>query len=210
MEQLKATETDHAAEFVESMSNNTKITDEQIQVVTEYSQSVSSELKTRTDDVESFLQSELRKDIPTGKTPQRKDFVYPKQLVKTDDHDELLGKFRTEYKPDPLILNLTETLDIIAESEGVQSEGQKSLPDGQQNGTSDMKDDISDTCSEYSCTSDTSGVSLSSAVSKSSESKENKPRKVTTRPVSKKTKTNVTRTPSGKSRLPLRNTTTEN
>lgn len=66
MEQLKATETDHTAEFVESMSNNTKITDEQIQVVTEYSQSVSSELKTRTDDVQSFLQSELRKDIPTG------------------------------------------------------------------------------------------------------------------------------------------------
>lgn len=210
IEQLKTTETKYTTKFVESMNDHTKITDQQMQTITEYSQSESRELKTRTDDVVSFLQSELRKDLPTGKTPQRKDFLYPKKLVKTDDHDELLGKFRTEYKPDPLILNLTETLDMVAESESVQSGGQKSLPEGQENGTSDMKDDFSDTCSEYSCTSDTSGVSLSSAFSKSSESKENKPRKITAKPVSKKTKTNVARTPSGKSRLPLRNTTTEN
>ena len=52
-----------------------------------------------------------------GKTPQRKVFTYPVDLTSTDDHSHILGEFRSTYKPDPIVTNLSVTLDDVAEEQ---------------------------------------------------------------------------------------------
>lgn len=58
--------------------------------------------------------------VLAGKTPQRRMFTYPLQLTHTAEHDLLLDDFRATYKDDPLVTNLTGSLDAVAET-GVAS-----------------------------------------------------------------------------------------
>ncbi|XP_078499533.1 kinesin-like protein KIF11 [Lissotriton helveticus] len=46
----------------------------------------------------TFLQEELKNDIPTGATPQRKDYSYPSSLTKTKPRDLLLETFRKQQQ----------------------------------------------------------------------------------------------------------------
>ncbi|CAM4582953.1 unnamed protein product [Lepidochelys olivacea] len=46
--------------------------------------------------VNAFLQEELKVDIPTGTTPQRKDYLYPVTLVRTEPRDLLLEQLRRQ------------------------------------------------------------------------------------------------------------------
>ncbi|KAM9847730.1 kinesin-like protein KIF11 [Aulostomus maculatus] len=48
--------------------------------------------------VNSFLQDELRQDIPTGVTPQRREFSYPRQIAKSLSRSELLESLRREQE----------------------------------------------------------------------------------------------------------------
>ncbi|XP_051936738.1 kinesin-like protein KIF11 [Hippocampus zosterae] len=46
--------------------------------------------------VQNFLQEELRHDVPTGQTPQRRDFVYPRQVAKVGSRTEMLENLRRQ------------------------------------------------------------------------------------------------------------------
>ncbi|XP_074532612.1 kinesin-like protein KIF11 [Halichoeres trimaculatus] len=46
----------------------------------------------------SFLRKELQQDISTGATPQRREFVYPRQLVKSRTRSELLDILRIQQE----------------------------------------------------------------------------------------------------------------
>ncbi|KAM6922167.1 kinesin-like protein KIF11 [Lycodopsis pacificus] len=48
--------------------------------------------------VHGFLQEELQQDVPTGATPQRRDFVYPKRLEKLRSRGELLESLRRQQE----------------------------------------------------------------------------------------------------------------
>ncbi|XP_054456823.1 kinesin-like protein KIF11 isoform X2 [Anoplopoma fimbria] len=48
--------------------------------------------------VQGFLQEELQQDVPTGATPQRRDFVYPKRLQKLRSRGELLESLRSQQE----------------------------------------------------------------------------------------------------------------
>ncbi|KAI1886935.1 hypothetical protein AGOR_G00200890 [Albula goreensis] len=48
--------------------------------------------------VHTFLKEDLKQDIPTGKTPQRKDYVFPRTLVKSKNRHELLKYFRKQQQ----------------------------------------------------------------------------------------------------------------
>ncbi|KAI3363519.1 hypothetical protein L3Q82_012119 [Scortum barcoo] len=48
--------------------------------------------------VHSFLREELQQDIPTGATPQRREFVYPRQLAKSRSRCELLESLRRQQE----------------------------------------------------------------------------------------------------------------
>ncbi|KAG7232180.1 hypothetical protein INR49_009458 [Caranx melampygus] len=48
--------------------------------------------------VHGFLQDELQQDVPTGATPQRRDFAYPRHLEKLRSRGELLESLRTQQE----------------------------------------------------------------------------------------------------------------
>ncbi|XP_034537702.1 kinesin-like protein KIF11 [Notolabrus celidotus] len=48
--------------------------------------------------VNGFLQKELQQDVSTGATPQRREFVYPKKLVKSQSRIELLESLRRQQE----------------------------------------------------------------------------------------------------------------
>uniref|UniRef100_A0A8C5MP65 Kinesin family member 11 n=1 Tax=Leptobrachium leishanense TaxID=445787 RepID=A0A8C5MP65_9ANUR len=48
--------------------------------------------------VDSYLHEELRCDVPTGTTPQRRAFSYPSSLVKSQPRDVILDQFRRQQE----------------------------------------------------------------------------------------------------------------
>uniref|UniRef100_A0A8C8H3K6 Kinesin-like protein n=1 Tax=Oncorhynchus tshawytscha TaxID=74940 RepID=A0A8C8H3K6_ONCTS len=48
--------------------------------------------------VHSFLSKQLKQDVPTGTTPQRREFVYPCLLAKSKSRAELLDSFRHQQE----------------------------------------------------------------------------------------------------------------
>ncbi|TRY98776.1 hypothetical protein DNTS_014433 [Danionella cerebrum] len=58
------------------------------------------------DTVQKFLDSELRQDIPTGMTPQRKEYVYPRVLSKPKTREELEEEFKAQHEAFQSALNL--------------------------------------------------------------------------------------------------------
>ncbi|KAM3913204.1 kinesin-like protein KIF11 [Leptodactylus fuscus] len=48
--------------------------------------------------VHSYLKEELRMDIPTGTTPQRREYTYPSSLIKSHPRDVLLEQFRKQQE----------------------------------------------------------------------------------------------------------------
>lgn len=52
--------------------------------------------------VTQFLQRDLKQDLPTGATPQRRTFDYPTKLIRTEPHDVLRERFQGSYVPPAL------------------------------------------------------------------------------------------------------------
>lgn len=74
----------------------------------------------------------MAKLLSTGQTPQRREFSYPRQLTKTEEHGELRSRFQERYMPgpDPFPLRLTP-LEGEDEDEGmVDSEPPTSATSG--------------------------------------------------------------------------------
>lgn len=82
--------------------------------------------------VRAFLQEELQHDIPTGATPQRRDFVFPRHLVKGRSRSELLESLRSQQ----------ETLQTALEEEENEEE------DNQSQVEHDSLEDEQSTCNE--------------------------------------------------------------
>lgn len=60
--------------------------------------------------VRTFLNEELKQDVPTGKTPQRKDYVYPRTLVRSRRREELLECFSKQQQELQAALSFCETV----------------------------------------------------------------------------------------------------
>lgn len=84
--------------------------------------------------VHSFLRDELQEDVPTGATPQRREFVYPRQLVKSRRRSELLESLRRQ-QPEEL-----QAAMEAEEEEELEEEDKQTDPDS-------LEDDLS-TCNE--------------------------------------------------------------
>lgn len=57
---------------------------------------LATEIKQRNEDVVKFLVEDIRHDVPTGQTPQRRDFAFPRYLAATSPHDRILERFNQE------------------------------------------------------------------------------------------------------------------
>nr|CAD7409544.1 unnamed protein product [Timema cristinae] len=62
--------------------------------VSDWTRRTVAEVQQRAQELDRFLTEDLRKDLPTGQTPKRKEFHYPHQLVATSPHDRILERFR--------------------------------------------------------------------------------------------------------------------
>ncbi|XP_028651191.2 kinesin-like protein KIF11 [Erpetoichthys calabaricus] len=60
--------------------------------------------------VYAFLQNDLRKDIPTGTTPQRKEYIYPRAFDKTRPRDILLEQFKKQQEEYQTALKISESI----------------------------------------------------------------------------------------------------
>ncbi|XP_010009169.1 PREDICTED: kinesin-like protein KIF11, partial [Nestor notabilis] len=56
--------------------------------------------------VNDFLQEDLKVDVPTGATPQRKDYFYPVTLVRTEPRELLLEQLRQKQLKLDAVLNI--------------------------------------------------------------------------------------------------------
>ncbi|KAM9549829.1 kinesin-like protein KIF11 isoform 3-T3 [Guaruba guarouba] len=76
--------------------------------------------------VNDFLQEDLQVDVPTGATPQRKDYFYPVTLVRTEPRKLLLDQSRQrQLKLDAILNSVTEVednvdQDLLEEEEALQ------------------------------------------------------------------------------------------
>ncbi|XP_064000764.1 kinesin-like protein KIF11 [Pogoniulus pusillus] len=74
--------------------------------------------------VNGFLQEDLKVDVPTGTTPQRRDYFYPVTLVRTEPRELLLEQLRQkQLKLDAVLDSLTEDdvdQDLLEEEEELQ------------------------------------------------------------------------------------------
>ena len=61
---------------------------------TEWNSRITAELRTTQHQIDKFLVEDLRRDVPTGTTPVRKDFHYPKQLTTTSPHERIIQRFK--------------------------------------------------------------------------------------------------------------------
>lgn len=55
-----------------------------------------------------FLQQELKLDIPTGTTPQRKNYLYPTTLLRTEPREQLLNQLKEKQPELLMMLNSSE------------------------------------------------------------------------------------------------------
>ncbi|KAK1125676.1 hypothetical protein K0M31_005226 [Melipona bicolor] len=68
---------------------------------------VIGQLETAVGEINKFFDEDVQRDIPTGLTPARKTFSYPRQFKTTSPHERILQKFRETGK----LLNVTEDED---------------------------------------------------------------------------------------------------
>ncbi|KOX79827.1 hypothetical protein WN51_11438 [Melipona quadrifasciata] len=68
---------------------------------------VIGQLETAVGEINKFFDEDVQRDIPTGLTPARKNFAYPRQFKTTSPHERILQKFRETGK----LLNVTEDED---------------------------------------------------------------------------------------------------
>ncbi|XP_053189347.1 kinesin-like protein KIF11 [Scomber japonicus] len=74
--------------------------------------------------VHGFLQEELQEDVPTGTTPQRRDFVYPEKVSKSRSRSELLEGLRRKQEE---LLAAMEEEEVEEEEEEEDKHSQCSL-----------------------------------------------------------------------------------
>ncbi|XP_030643052.1 kinesin-like protein KIF11 [Chanos chanos] len=86
--------------------------------------------------VHSFLEEELKQDIPTGTTPQRKEYTYPRVLKKSRSRNELMAEFHMQQEQ-----VLPSQCEILPEAEEEKLLDQDSLED---EGTSSIDSNITE------------------------------------------------------------------
>ncbi|XP_011504063.1 PREDICTED: bipolar kinesin KRP-130 [Ceratosolen solmsi marchali] len=60
----------------------------------EWNNKLNSQLNSTHEKIEKFIVEELRRDNPTGTTPSRKEFNYPRHLIATSPHERIIQRFR--------------------------------------------------------------------------------------------------------------------
>nr|ABX55789.1 Costal2 [Xenopus laevis] len=74
--------------------------------------------------VHVYLKEELRNDVPTGTTPQRRDYVYPSLLIRTKPRDVLLEQFKQQQQEylESICSVISEAVEPPVEQDSLEDE----------------------------------------------------------------------------------------
>ena len=92
------------------------------------------EIQNRYKSFERFVKNDLMRDLPTGSTPQKTTYDYPKKLVITSPHDRILERFRlTRAAETPLPEEceseiLSDSSSSLKSLESIQSNDENTKP----------------------------------------------------------------------------------
>ncbi|RMC11533.1 hypothetical protein DUI87_11653 [Hirundo rustica rustica] len=79
--------------------------------------------------VNGFLQEDLKVDVPTGTTPQRKDYLYPVTLVRTEPRELLLEQLRQKQPNlDAMLSSVVKEVENNAGQDLLEEEGELQEP----------------------------------------------------------------------------------
>ncbi|XP_051579257.1 kinesin-like protein KIF11 [Myxocyprinus asiaticus] len=94
-------------------------------ILQEHRETISSISTQALDTVHNFLSSELRQDLPTGTTPQRKEYMYPRVLNQPRSRVELEEEFRAQLVELQSALSQCETVIKADEDEPLDQDSLK-------------------------------------------------------------------------------------
>ncbi|XP_078042053.1 kinesin-like protein Klp61F [Augochlora pura] len=86
------------SELINICENISSITEKLITESTERCNGNIEQLHAAAREVNQFFDVEIQHDVPTGTTPARKEFSYPRQFTVTSPHERILKKFRETRK----------------------------------------------------------------------------------------------------------------
>ncbi|XP_075072250.1 kinesin-like protein KIF11 [Mixophyes fleayi] len=72
--------------------------------------------------VYSYIKEELRNDVPTGTTPQRKDYIFPSSLIKTKPREVLLEQYRKQQEEFQIAMSSVSIVEESVEQESLEDE----------------------------------------------------------------------------------------
>ncbi|CAH1257570.1 KIF11 [Branchiostoma lanceolatum] len=175
-------------------------------VIVASSNQTRKDLQQRGTEVSDFLSKDIKVDIPTGTTPQRKEWTYPKVLSKTDPHDELLQKFRLEETAKMMEIGENEPLPEDSDDE-FDAEESKPEPTSDTESTTSQDTAISSQSDVFPETAETV-VPDHAAMPFFKRGKENVKGQKKDKRKAKQVVSSESGTP-GKSRIPLRQSNSE-
>ncbi|XP_032551542.1 kinesin-like protein KIF11 isoform X1 [Chiroxiphia lanceolata] len=94
------------------------------EILLEQKLALSNEVQDGLTQVNGFLQEDLKVDIPTGTTPQRRDYFYPVTLMRTEPRELLLEQLRQKQsKLDAMLSSMTKEMEDSAGQDLLEEEG---------------------------------------------------------------------------------------
>lgn len=80
----------------------------------EYHQKLSENIEVCAQRLEQFQNAELKIYQPTGQTPSKRDYVYPRALASTSPHDKVIKDFWRRHNPEDLNCSAIETIAEVS------------------------------------------------------------------------------------------------
>ncbi|XP_017127572.1 kinesin-like protein Klp61F [Drosophila elegans] len=105
--------------FIGHSTVATDLVQELTRQTTEHAAIQRQQLQTCEQEIVRFQQNELKTYTPTGTTPSKRDFIYPRTLVATSPHQEIVKRYRQEH--DWSDLDTTAPIDECSEGEHDES-----------------------------------------------------------------------------------------
>ncbi|PIK58720.1 kinesin-like boursin, partial [Apostichopus japonicus] len=179
------------SEETERVNCWSRTVDDNRQSCTSVSESLLTAVISTNDRVARFLDRDMTEDVPTGTTPQRREFKYPRSLNSTDPHDILIQNFR-------MAKQLEEAANVQLPPETELKENLSTIDVSKEG---DSQEESLNSTAASDCMSVASEIDLQEL----EESKENfvAPRRKAVK-ASKRRDGSKHRTPKSNSRLPLR------
>nr|XP_018917915.1 PREDICTED: kinesin-like protein KIF11-B [Bemisia tabaci] len=118
--QSKTVLNDYAESHLTSISEMGNIMQDHLANAEKLRKELEENMQAQNNVLEKFVQEDFKKDVPTGSTPQKREFDYPQDLTATSPHEIILARFRETVNHE---LSFNDSLAESIHSEASQEMG---------------------------------------------------------------------------------------